>query len=57
MLSQFSVFPPLSESAQEVLSHVCSASHVHRIVIERRMRAASQISGIALVVMDQYTIR
>jgi hypothetical protein len=37
MLSQFSVFPPLSESAQEVLSYVCPASRFHQIAIECRM--------------------
>ena len=37
MLSQFSAFPPLSESAQEVLSYVCPASQFHQINIECRM--------------------
>ncbi len=34
MMSQFSVFPPLTEGAQEVLSHVCPANQCHQIVIE-----------------------
>ena len=37
MLSQFSAFPPLSESAQEVLSDVCPVSQFYQIVIECRM--------------------
>jgi hypothetical protein len=37
MLSQFSVIPPLSESAQEVPSYVCPVSQLHQIVIECRM--------------------
>ena len=37
MLSQFSVFPPLSESAQEVPSYVCPAHQLQQIVIECRM--------------------
>jgi hypothetical protein len=37
MLSQFSQFPPFTESAQEVLSDVCPASQFHQIVIECRM--------------------
>jgi hypothetical protein len=37
MLLQFSVFPPLSESPQEVLSDVCPASQFRQIVIECRM--------------------
>jgi len=37
MLSQFSAFPPLSESAQEVQSYVCPASKFHQINIECRM--------------------
>jgi hypothetical protein len=34
MLSQFSAFPPLSESAQEVQAYVCPASKFHQINIE-----------------------
>lgn len=37
MLSQFSAFPPLSKSAQEVQSYVCPASKFHQINIECRM--------------------
>jgi hypothetical protein len=37
MLSQFSEFPPFTESAQEVLSDVCPVSQFHQIVIECRM--------------------
>jgi len=37
MLSQFSVFPPLSESVQEVPFYVCPANQLHQIVIECRM--------------------
>jgi len=37
MLSQFSEFPPLSESAQEVPSDVCPASQFLKIAIECRM--------------------
>lgn len=37
MLSQFSVFPPLSESPQEVLSDVCPASQFLKIAIGCRM--------------------
>jgi hypothetical protein len=37
MLSQFSVNPSLSESAQEVPSYVCPASELYQNVIERRM--------------------
>ena len=37
MLLPLSVIPPLSESAQEVLSYVCPVSKFHQIVIERRM--------------------
>jgi hypothetical protein len=34
MLSQFFVFPPLSESPQEVLSDVCPASQFLKISIK-----------------------
>jgi hypothetical protein len=37
MLSQFSVFPPLSESPQEVPSYVCPAIQFRQIVIECRI--------------------
>lgn len=37
MLLPFSVIPPLSESAQEVLSYVCPASKFHRINFEYRV--------------------
>jgi hypothetical protein len=36
-MSHFSVPPPLSESAQEVLSYVCPASQFLKIAIECRM--------------------
>jgi len=37
MLLQCSVFPPLTESAQEVLSYVFPGSQFHEITIECRM--------------------
>jgi hypothetical protein len=37
MLSQFSVFQPISESAQEVLSNVCLLSEFKQITIECRL--------------------
>jgi len=37
MLLQFSVFPPLSESAQEDPYYVCPVSQLYQIVIECRM--------------------
>ncbi len=37
MLLHFSVFPPISESAQEVLSDVCLLGQFNQITIECRL--------------------